>query len=175
MSVFDADHFCHYISQLTNVPHPERFNQMIYIEQGEESLQHIISNLQEESLQQVVSGTYDPHAILQNLSEQDIFFDSKDLIHRERNAVDLYDQRDCKGQMLFISFNEGFPNDHLQLARNVLNQLPVKFPAKSVAPYNEVWSLGNRTFGLTLVQPARAIRNSATSSVCNLLLKCACI
>ncbi len=85
-SVFDANKFCHDISQLTqlisrNIPHPERFNQMIYIEQGEESLQHIISNLREESLQQSVSGTHDPHDILQNLSEQDICFDSKDLIH----------------------------------------------------------------------------------------------
>ncbi len=48
---------------------------MIYIEQGEESLPQIISNLREESLQQVVSGIYDPHAILQNLSEQDMCFD----------------------------------------------------------------------------------------------------
>ena len=46
--------------------------------------------------------------ILQNLSEQDTCFDSKDLIGRERNAVDLYDQRDSKGQMSFISFKEGF-------------------------------------------------------------------
>ncbi len=58
-SVFDAKNFCHHISQLTqlisgNFPHPERFDQMIYIEQGEESLQHIISNLLEESLQQIV-------------------------------------------------------------------------------------------------------------------------
>jgi hypothetical protein len=95
-SVFDANNFCHHISQLTqlmsgNIPHPDRFDQMVHIEQGEESLPHIISNSREESLQQSVSGTHDPHDILQNLSEQDICFDSKDLIHRERNAVDLYD------------------------------------------------------------------------------------
>jgi hypothetical protein len=35
-SVFDAKNVCHHISQLTqlisrNIPHPERFNQMIYI------------------------------------------------------------------------------------------------------------------------------------------------
>ncbi len=58
-SVFDAYNCCHHISQLTqlisgNIPHPEHFDQMIYIEQGEESLQHIISNLREESLQQSV-------------------------------------------------------------------------------------------------------------------------
>ncbi len=53
---------------------------MIYIEQGEESPQHIISNSREESLQQVVLGIHYPHDILQNLSEQDICFDSKDLI-----------------------------------------------------------------------------------------------
>ena len=40
-SVFDANIFCHHISQLTqlmsgNILHPERFNQMIHIEQGEE-------------------------------------------------------------------------------------------------------------------------------------------
>ncbi len=60
---------------------------MIHIEQGEESLPQIISNLREESKQQIVSGIHDPHDILQNLSKQDICFDSKDLIGRERNAV----------------------------------------------------------------------------------------
>ncbi len=78
-SVFDLNNFCHHISQLTqlmsgNIPHPERFDQMIHIEQGEESLQHIF-------MQQIFYGTHDPHDILQNLSEQDISFDSKDLIH----------------------------------------------------------------------------------------------
>ena len=84
-SVFDANNFCHHISQLKplisgNIPHPERFDQMIYIGQGEEPLPHIISNLREESLQLIISGIHDPHDILQNLSEQDICFDSKDLI-----------------------------------------------------------------------------------------------
>ena len=92
-----------------NIPHPECFDQMIHIEQGEESLPHIISNSREESLQQSVSGTHDPHDILQNLSEQDICFDSKDLIRRKRIAADLYDQRDSKGQMSFISFKKGIP------------------------------------------------------------------
>ncbi len=74
-SVFDANNICHHSSQLTqliggNIPHPERFDQMIYIEQGEESLQHIISNLLEEFMQQIVSGIHDPHDILQNLSKQ---------------------------------------------------------------------------------------------------------
>ena len=79
-SVFDANNFCHHISQLTqlmsgNIPHPERFDQMIHIEQGEESLPQIVSILREESLPQIVLGTYDPYAILQNLSKQDICFD----------------------------------------------------------------------------------------------------
>ena len=74
------------------------------------------------------------------------------MIDQERNAVDLYDQRDSKGQMSFISFKEGFPEDYLQLARNVLNQLPAKFPANSVAPSNEAWNIGNRIFALILVQ-----------------------
>ncbi len=48
-SVFDANNFCHHISQLTklisrNIPHPEHFDQMLYIENREESQQHIISN-----------------------------------------------------------------------------------------------------------------------------------
>ncbi len=38
------------------------------------------------------------------MSEQDICFDSKDLIDSERNAVDLNNQRDSKGQMSFTSF-----------------------------------------------------------------------
>ena len=69
--------------------------------------------------------------------------------------MDLYDQRDSKGQMTFISFKEGFPKDHLQLARNVLNQLPLKFSANSVAllaPSNEVWNIGDRIFAPILVQ-----------------------
>jgi len=156
-SVFDANNFCHHISQLTqlmsgNIPHPERFDQMIHIEQGEESLPHIISNSREESLQQSVSGTHDPHDILQNLSEQDICFDSKDLIRRERNAVDLYDQRDSKGQMSFISFKEGSPKDH-SVGKEHLKSAAGKVSSISVAPCNEVWNIGNRTFGLTLVQP----------------------
>ena len=146
----------YHISQLTqlmswNIPNPERFNQMIHIEQGEESLQHIISNSREESLQQSVSGTHYPHDILQNLSEQDICFDSKDLICRERNAVDLYDQRDSKGQMSFISFKEGSPKDH-SVGKEHLKSAAGKVSSISVAPCNEVWNIGNRTFGLTLVQ-----------------------
>ncbi len=51
---------------------------------------------------QIVSGI--SNAILKNLSEQDICFDSKDLIDCERNVVDLSDQRDSKGQILITSF-----------------------------------------------------------------------
>ncbi len=81
-SVFDAKNFCHHISQLTqllsgNIPHPERLDQMVHIEQGEESLPRIISIFREEPMQQIVSGIHDPHDILQNLSEQDICFDNK--------------------------------------------------------------------------------------------------
>ena len=117
------------ISQLTQLTRQEHFDEMKYAEQREESLQQIVSMTREESLPQNVSGNYCHNAILQNLSEQDICFNSKDLIDRERNAVDLYDQRDSKGQMSFISLREGFPKDHLQLARNVLNQLSAQFPA----------------------------------------------
>ncbi len=60
--------------------------------------------LGKESLLQIVSGIYDSNAILKNLYEQDIGFDSKDLIDCERNAVDLGDQCDSKGQMSFTSF-----------------------------------------------------------------------
>jgi hypothetical protein len=31
---------------------------------------------------------------------------------QEMNAVDLYDERASKGQMLFISLKEGFPKAH---------------------------------------------------------------
>ncbi len=64
----------------------------------------------------------------------------------------LYDHRACKGQMPFISFKEGLPRDHLQLASNVLNQLSVKSPANPVAPCNEVWNIRNIIFVLILVQ-----------------------
>ena len=65
--------------------------------------------------------------------------------------MNLNDQRDSKGQMS----KERFLKDHSQLARNVLNQLPVKFSANSVArfaPSNEAWNIGNRTFAPILVQ-----------------------
>jgi hypothetical protein len=75
-----------------------------WIKQGKESLQQVVSIFREESLLQIVSGIYDPNAIVKNLSEQDICFDSKDLIDSERNAVDLNDQRDSKGQISFTSF-----------------------------------------------------------------------
>ena len=82
---------------------------MKYVEQREESLQQIVSIPREEFQTQIISGNYYHNAILQNLSEQDTCFDSKDLIDRERNAVDLYDQRDSKGQMSFISFKVSIP------------------------------------------------------------------
>ncbi len=58
----------------------------------------------EESLQQIVSGIYDPDTIIENLSEQDICFNSTDLIDCEKNAVDLNDQRASKGQMSSTTF-----------------------------------------------------------------------
>ena len=131
------------------------FDEMKYAEQREVSLLQIFSIPREESLPQIASGIYCHNAILQNLPKQDICFDSKDLIDLESNAVDLYDQRDRKGQMSFISFKKGFPKDHLHLARNALNQLPVKFSANSVArlaPSNETWNIGDRTFAQILVQ-----------------------
>ena len=63
------------------------------------------------------------YAILQNLSEQGVCFDSswKELIDRERNAMDLFDLRDSKGQMQSISSQEGMPiDDDIPLARNIL-------------------------------------------------------
>ena len=70
--VFDANNFCHRISQLlTQRTRPERFDQMNYVGQREESLQQIISIPREESLPQIVSGIYYHNAILQNLSEQE--------------------------------------------------------------------------------------------------------
>ena len=51
-----------------------------YAEQREESLQQIVSIPREESLLQIASGIYYQNTILQNLSEQDICLDSKDLI-----------------------------------------------------------------------------------------------
>ena len=75
--------------------------------------------------------------------------------------MDLYDQRDSKGQMSFISFKEECPKDHLQLARNTLNQLPVKFSANSavrLAPSNEAWNIGDRTFALVQLHVLTAIQ-----------------
>ena len=76
---------------------------MKHVEHRKGSLLQIVSIPPEESLPQIVSGMYYHNAILWNLSEQETCFDSKDLIDSERNAVDLYDQRDSKGQMSFIS------------------------------------------------------------------------
>ena len=63
---------------------------MKYVEQREEFLQNIAWIPREESLQQI-EGIYYHNAILQNLSEQDISFDRKDLVDQERKAMDLYD------------------------------------------------------------------------------------
>ena len=97
--VFDANNFCYRISQLTQLTSPERFDEMKYAEQREESMQQIVLIPREESLPQIALGIYYQNVILQNLSEQDICFDSKDLIDQERNYVDLFDQYDSKGQL----------------------------------------------------------------------------
>ena len=77
--VFDANKFRYRISQLAQLTSPERFDQMKYVEQREESLLQIVSIQREESLQQTVSGIYYHNEILQNLSEQDTCLDSKHL------------------------------------------------------------------------------------------------
>ena len=41
--IFDANNFCYRISQLNQLTSPERFDQMKYAEQREESLQQIVS------------------------------------------------------------------------------------------------------------------------------------
>jgi hypothetical protein len=101
-----------------------------WIKQGEESLQQFISIFREESLPQIVLGIYDPNAILKNLSEQDICFDSKDLMDSEKNAVNLDDLCDSKGQMSFTSFKiwnilyKIFVQIHVQsLALSAIQQL----------------------------------------------------
>ncbi len=66
--------------------------------------------------------------------------------------MDLYDQRDSKGQMSFISFKEWFPKEQL-VGKERLKSAASKVSSISVAPCNEVWNIGNRIFGLTLVQP----------------------
>ena len=81
--VFDANNFCYRISRLTQLTGPERFDHMKYVAQREESLQQIVLIPREESLPQIASGIYYHNAILQNLSEQDTCFDSKDLIDQE--------------------------------------------------------------------------------------------
>ena len=58
--------FCYWISRLTQVTSPERFDQMKYVEQREESLQQIVSIPREESLQQIVLDNCCHNAILQN-------------------------------------------------------------------------------------------------------------
>jgi hypothetical protein len=74
----------------------------------------------QESLPQIVSGIYDQTVTLKNLSDQDICSDCKDLIESERNVVDLHDQSDSKGQILFTSIkiwnilDEIFVQTHVQ-------------------------------------------------------------
>jgi hypothetical protein len=53
--------------------------------------------------------------------------------------------------MLFKSFKEGFLKDHL-IGKERLKSAADKVSSISVAPCNEVWNIGNRTFGLTLLQ-----------------------
>ncbi len=140
--VLDANNFCHQISQLIQLTSPERSVQIKYIEQREESLQQIVSIPREESLPQIISGIYYHDAIHQIYSEQDICFGMKDSIDCERNAMDLYDQRDSKGQMLFNSVKEGF--------QNILDQLP-EFSA-SIVLSNENWNILDKIFVPIYVQ-----------------------
>ena len=59
--------------------------------------------------------------------------------------MDLFDQRDSKGQMQPISSQEGLPIDHdIPLAINVLNQLP-ELPAL-IVPSNEIWNGSDKIF-----------------------------
>ena len=81
--VFDAKPFCYRVSQLTQLTNSERFDKMKYVEQREESLAQMVSIPRKEFLPQIVSGIYYHNVILQNLSEQGICFDSKDLIEKE--------------------------------------------------------------------------------------------
>ena len=62
--VFDANNFCYRISRTTQPLSPERFDQMKYGEQREESLQQIISTPREEFLPQIVSDNCYHNAIL---------------------------------------------------------------------------------------------------------------
>ncbi len=62
--------------------------------------------------------------------------------------------------MSFIGSKEGFLEDYLQLVRNVLNQLPVKFPANSVEPCNEL--LYAIVFRNMLASTQRAMIEEAT-------------
>ena len=52
--VFDANNYLYRISQLTQLTSPERFDQMNYVGQREESLQQVVSIPQEEFLPQIV-------------------------------------------------------------------------------------------------------------------------
>ena len=76
--VFNPNNFYYRISQLTQLTSPERFDQMKYVEQREEPLQQTVSIPREEFQKQIISGIYYHNATLQNLSEQDTCFGSKD-------------------------------------------------------------------------------------------------
>jgi hypothetical protein len=95
--------------------YPEHFHKIIYIEQNK---------------------------IFQNLSNQDICFNSivKEVIDLERNATNLFDQHDSKGQTPSISSQEGSPIDlDIPLARTILNKLP-ECPALLV-PTDDIWNI----------------------------------
>jgi hypothetical protein len=147
LRVLDANNFCHQISQLSQLTSPERPDQIKYIGQREESLQQIVSIPPEESLPQIVSSIYCHDAIHQIFLEQDICLGMKDSIDLERNAMDLYDQRDNKGQMLFNSVKEGF--------QNILDQLP-EFSA-SIVLSNENLNILDKIFA----------QNRSRRSMCN--------
>ena len=172
--VFDASNFCYQISQLTQLTSPERFDQMNYVGQREESLQQIVSIPREESLPQIVSGNYYHNAIIQNLSEQDTCFDSKELIDRERNAVDLYDQRDSKGKCLSVALKKDFLKtiySWREMSWISCQQVSSKFSC------DKQWSLENWGHNICpdTCATACANRNSATPAVCNLLSKRTCL
>ncbi len=69
------------------------------------------------------------NAILQDLSGQDACFDSnlKILIDQERKAMNLYDQRDSKGHMPFVSSKGEWCNIQNQLQESHALSVPSNY------------------------------------------------
>ncbi len=143
-SIFDANHFCHHISQLTqlmsgNIPHPERFDQMIhhhhhssllkYILSKEKNHCSILSRIHEKNPCSKVPQVPTTLMISSRICLNKIYALTVKTWFAKKEMLQIYMISVTAKDKSRLSASKKGVLKTIQLARNILNQLPVKFPA----------------------------------------------